>query len=75
MIQTVLAPAMPTAIVAAAYNVADMAVLFKLSERTVWRLSDEGSIPGKFRVGGSVRWSKRVVDAWIEKGCPKTKSR
>jgi predicted DNA-binding transcriptional regulator AlpA len=68
--QATLAPA------AATYDVRDLAAILKLSTRTVWRLSDAGSIPGKLRIGSkSVRWSKRVVDQWFERGCPRPRVR
>lgn len=72
MSQAVLAPAPRNPIQSVTYDVKDLACLLKLSERTIWRLSDGGVIPGKIRIGKSVRWSKRVVDRWFE---GKTKSR
>jgi predicted DNA-binding transcriptional regulator AlpA len=74
MSQATLAPAPPTAITSATYDVSDLATMLKLSTRTVWRLSDGGVIPGRLRIGKSVRWSKRVVDSWIEQGCPRPRS-
>jgi excisionase family DNA binding protein len=75
MSQAALAPVSPSAITAATYDARDLAALLKISTRTVWRLADEGSIPGKLRVGKSVRWSRRVIDSWIESGCRKSKAR
>ncbi|MGP0066358.1 MAG: helix-turn-helix domain-containing protein [Isosphaeraceae bacterium] len=73
MSQAAFAPVRSSPPMPAAYDVADIAAMLKLSERTVWRLSDEGSIPGKFRVGGSVRWSRETIDRWISAGCPRPK--
>jgi excisionase family DNA binding protein len=70
MNQAALAPAP----VQAEYDVKDLAFRLKISPRTVWRLSDGGLIPGKLRIGKSVRFSRAVIDRWIEQGCPKPKS-
>lgn len=66
---------MKTPVESVTYSVKDLSCLLKLSERTVWRLSDAGEVPGKIRIGGSVRWSRAVVDSWIAKGCPKSPGR
>lgn len=75
MSQAVLAPVPRSPIEAACYDASDLASMLKISVRTVWRLSDAGEIPGKLRIGKSVRWSRRIVDSWFEKGCPKSKRR
>jgi excisionase family DNA binding protein len=74
MSQAALAPAPPHAITATTYDVSDLATMLKLSQRTIWRLTSEGQIPGRLQIGKSVRWSRRIVDSWIEKGCPRPKS-
>jgi excisionase family DNA binding protein len=76
MSQSAILPAPPNVTLAATYTVSDLAALLQLSERTVWRLTDGGLIPGKIRIGSkSVRWSKSVIDQWIASGCPRPKSR
>jgi excisionase family DNA binding protein len=68
-----LADALPPA---ATYDVRDLAALLRLSVRQVWRLSDSGKLPKPFRFGRAVRWSRAVVDKWLESGAaPRGKSR
>lgn len=40
------------------------------SQKTIRRLSDEGKIPGRVRLGRLVRFDLNVVDQWIAQGCP-----
>lgn len=49
-----------------------LADILNISTRTLWRLRSQGQLPPAIRLGGSVRWSRQVVQAWIEQGCPKT---
>jgi len=50
----------------ATYTVADIACLTQSSERHVWRLNDQGKIPGRIKgLGRLVRFSKSAVDAWL----------
>lgn len=46
-------------------TIQELATYLKLTERTVYRLSQEGKLPG-FRVGSSWRFRLRDIDAWIE---------
>lgn len=68
MSRAVLAPSRRHPIEAVTYDVREMAALVKLSERTIGRLAAAGSIPGLIRVGKSVRFSRSVVDRWLEGG-------
>tara|TARA_Y100001937_G_scaffold89915_1_gene121612 strand:+ start:8923 stop:9099 length:177 start_codon:yes stop_codon:yes gene_type:complete len=43
----------------------ELAEYLKLTEKTAYRLSAEGKLPG-FKVGGSWRFKSADVDAWIE---------
>jgi predicted DNA-binding transcriptional regulator AlpA len=43
----------------------DLAVLTKTSERHIHRLRDAGKIPGCVRLGRAVRFSKKIIDAWL----------
>ena len=49
---------------------ADFAKMMELSERTLARRCAEGAVPLPVRIGGSVRWRRREIEAWIEAGCP-----
>jgi len=43
----------------------EVADFLRLTEKTAYRLASEGKIPG-FKVGGSWRFRKEEIDAWIE---------
>jgi excisionase family DNA binding protein len=50
----------------ATYTVPEIAQLIQSSERHVWRLADQGLIPGRIRgTGRLVRFSRIAVDAWL----------
>jgi excisionase family DNA binding protein len=50
----------------AAYTVAQIAALAQASERHIWRLVDQGKVPGRIKgLGRLVRFSKSAVDAWL----------
>ena len=44
----------------------EVATYLKLAEKTAYRLASEGKLPG-FKVGGSWRFKREDLDAWIEK--------
>ncbi|WP_264404632.1 methylation-associated defense system helix-turn-helix domain-containing protein MAD1 [Vibrio owensii] len=44
----------------------EVAVYLKLAEKTAYRLASEGKLPG-FKVGGSWRFKREDLEAWIEK--------
>jgi predicted DNA-binding transcriptional regulator AlpA len=63
--QTLISPE-PSPIAPAAYTVPDIARLAQSSERHVWRLIDQGLVPGRIKgLGRLVRFSRAVVDAWL----------
>ncbi len=43
----------------------EVAEYLKLAEKTAYRLTAEGKLPG-FKVGGSWRFKKEDIEAWIE---------
>lgn len=47
-------------------TVKEVSEYLKLTEKTAYRLASKGDIPG-FKVGGSWRFRKSEIDAWIEK--------
>jgi excisionase family DNA binding protein len=66
MHETLTPTAPEPSIVPGAYTVADIARLTQSSERHIWRLSDQGKIPGRIKgLGRLVRFSKAAVDAWL----------
>ncbi len=44
----------------------EVAAYLKLAEKTAYRLVSEGKLPG-FKVGGSWRFKREDLAAWIEK--------
>ena len=44
----------------------EVAGYLKLTEKTAYRLAADGKLPG-FKVGGSWRFKRADLDAWIEK--------
>jgi len=51
-------------------SVTELAELLKCSPRHIYRLSDRGTMPPPVRIGGLVRWPRRLVEDWIAAGCP-----
>lgn len=47
-------------------TIKEVAEYLILTEKTAYRLAAEGKLPG-FKVGGSWRFRKSEIDAWIEK--------
>ena len=48
------------------YTVPDLAKRLPASERHVWRLVDQGLVPGRIPgIGRLVRFSRTAVDAWL----------
>jgi len=45
-------------------TIRELAAYLKMAEKTLYRLTAEGSIPG-FKVGGSWRFRKSKIDKWI----------
>jgi excisionase family DNA binding protein len=49
-------------------TVRTLASLLDMSEQTAYKLSREGIIPGRIKVGKSVRFNKEVVMNWLQNG-------
>lgn len=47
-------------------TIKEVAEYLKLAEKTAYRLAAEGKLPG-FKVGGSWRFQRGEIEAWIEK--------
>ncbi|HHG3340939.1 TPA: helix-turn-helix domain-containing protein [Vibrio parahaemolyticus] len=48
------------------FTLKEVATYLKLAEKTACRLASEGKLPG-FKVGGSWRFKREDLEAWIEK--------
>jgi excisionase family DNA binding protein len=44
----------------------ELADYLKIAEKTAYRFASEKKVPG-FKVGNAWRFSKKEIDAWIEK--------
>jgi len=49
-----------------ALTVKDVAVLLQVDEKTVYRLTQKGELPG-FKVAGAWRFKRADMDAWVER--------
>jgi predicted DNA-binding transcriptional regulator AlpA len=47
--------------------------LVGISIRQVWRLNSSGKLPKPIRLGGSVRWRRDEIVAFVAAGCPDRK--
>lgn len=45
-----------------------LANLFDMSEQTAYKLLREGVIPGRVKIGKSVRFNKEIVMDWLQNG-------
>jgi excisionase family DNA binding protein len=48
----------------------EAAELLSISVRHFQRRVSEGRIPAPVHIGGCVRWSRRVLEKWVEAGMP-----
>ena len=55
---------MPTG---AVFTVDDLAAYLKLPKRTIYKLAQEGKIPGQ-KVGRHWRFLRETIDAWLRSG-------
>lgn len=46
-------------------TIKEVSAYLKITEKTAYRLTAEGKIPG-FKVGGAWRFRKRELDEWID---------
>jgi len=51
-------------------SAAEFAELLQISTRTLWRLRSAGKVIKPIKLGGSTRWRRDEVKAWIADGCP-----
>lgn len=48
----------------------EVSQLLSLSKRQVFRLNSSGDIPASMKVGGSVRWSLKELNNWMDAKAP-----
>lgn len=51
-------------------DVQQVADLLNASTRHIYRLVEAGKMPQPVRLGTLCRWSRRIIEQWIEDGCP-----
>ncbi|WP_437202110.1 helix-turn-helix transcriptional regulator [Planctomicrobium sp. SH664] len=51
-------------------SVETLAEMLDISPRSVWRRLSSGEMIEPVRIGSSVRWRLRDVEAWVGAGCP-----
>ena len=51
----------------AVFNVEELSAYLKLPKSTLYKLAQEGRIPGQ-KVGRHWRFLKRAIDDWLERG-------
>jgi excisionase family DNA binding protein len=56
-------------------TIQDVARLLQCSDRHIGNLRKEGHIPPPVKLGTAVRWPRRVIEDWIQAGCPETAER
>ena len=44
--------------------------MLDISTRTLWRLVSGKRIVAPLKIGGSTRWRRAEVEAWVAAGCP-----
>jgi len=47
-------------------SVAEMCSLLRISRATLIRMDKSGKIPGRIKLGGSVRFHRETVEAWLK---------
>ena len=48
----------------------EAAALCGLGLSTWWRHLSSGKVPAPVKIGGSVRWRREELYAWVDVGCP-----
>lgn len=54
----------------AAVPALEVAALLAISPRHLWQLDKLGRVPRPIRLGRSVRWHRRELEAWLAAGGP-----
>ena len=48
----------------------EVAGMLDISTRTLWRLVSAKKIVSPVKLGGSTRWRRADIEAWVASGCP-----
>jgi len=41
-----------------------------VSERFIYKMVAKGALPKPVKIGAATRWSTKVIDEWVNAGCP-----
>ena len=53
-----------------AISARELSAMLGVSLRQIWRLNSTGKLPKPVRLGGSVRWRRDEIIAWLGENCP-----
>ena len=67
---TTIAPTLAEQAASPLLNARMAAALCGLGLSTWWRYLSSGKVPAPVRIGGSVRWRRDELYAWMEADCP-----
>lgn len=48
----------------------ELAIMLGVSVRQIWRLNAAGMLPRAVSLGGSRKWLRKEIEAFLEAGCP-----
>lgn len=51
-------------------NANELGKLLGLGRTKVYEMKKSGQLPCPVKIGGSVRWRREEVEAWVAAGCP-----
>jgi predicted DNA-binding transcriptional regulator AlpA len=57
-----------------AISARQLAAMLGVSIRQVWRLNAAGKLPKPLWLGGSRKWLRKEIEAFLEAGCPDRES-
>ena len=57
-----------------AISARQLAAMLGVSIRQVWRLNETGKLPKPLWLGGSRKWLRKEIEAFLEAGCPDRES-
>jgi predicted DNA-binding transcriptional regulator AlpA len=64
--QIVASPDRETSIEPLLLNVSDVCALLNISRSTLLRLEKTGSVPGRLKLGGQVRYHRGIIETWLQ---------
>jgi len=53
-----------------AVSARELSAMLGVFLRQIWRLNSTGKLPKPVRLGGSVKWRRDEIIAWLSQNCP-----